>query len=64
MIGSFELGEEYRIYPPGSLWTYHGTDEGEHLFSMAEGRITWIIPPHLLRNYKFVKDEDTKRDEA
>ena len=61
----FELGEQNRIYPPDYfLWTYHGTDEGEHLFSRAEGKITWLIPPHLLRNYKFVKNENTKRDEA
>ncbi len=66
----FQVGEKYRIYPPGSLWEYHGqdivwlTDEGEHLFSMAEGRITWVIPPYLLKEYKFVKDENTKRDEA
>ena len=60
----FQVGEKYRIYPPGSLWEYHGTDEGEHLFSMAEGRITWVIPPYLLKEYKSVKDENTKRDEA
>ena len=60
----FQVGEKYRIHPPGSLWEYHGTDEGEHLFSMAEGRITWVIPPYLLKEYNFVKDENTKRDEA
>ena len=56
----FQVGEKYRFYPPGSLWEYHGTYDGEHLFSMAEGRITWVIPPYLLKEYKFTKDENTK----
>ena len=58
----FELGEQYRIYPPGSLWVYHVTDRGEHHFTMAEGKISWKVPPHLLKEYKFVKNENTKRD--
>ena len=61
----FELGEQYRIYPPDYfLWTYHGFDMGEHHFTMAEGKISWKIPPHLLKFYKIVKNENTKRDEA
>ena len=59
-----QVGEKYRIYPPGSLWEYHGTDEGDHLFSMAEGKISWKIPPDLLKFYKIVEDENTERDEA
>ena len=60
----FQVGEKYRIHPPGSLWEYHGTDEGEHLFSMAEGKISWKIAPHFLKYYEIVEDENTKRDEA
>ena len=60
----FQVGEKYRIYPPGSLWEYHGTDEGEHLFSMAEGKISWKIAPHFLKYYEIVEDENTERDET
>ena len=60
----FQVGEKYRIYPPGSLWEYHGTDEGEHLFIMAEGKISWKIAPHFLKYYEIVEDENTERDET
>ena len=61
----FQVGEKYRIYPPGSLWEYHGTDEGEHVFTIAEGKkISWKIPPHFLKFYKIVEDENTERDET
>ena len=60
----FKLQEKYRIYPPGSLWTYEGVDAGEHVFTMAEGKISWKIAPHFLKYYKIVEDENTKRDEA
>jgi len=60
----FQLGKNYRLYPPGSLWTYKGIDVGEHVFTMAEGKISWKIPPHLLKFYKIVEDENTERDET
>jgi hypothetical protein len=52
----FKLGEKYRIYPPGSLWTYEGIDVGEHVFTMAEGKVSWKIAPHFLKFYKIVED--------
>lgn len=60
----FQLGKNYRLYPPGSLWTYKGIDVGEHVFTMAKGKISWKIPPHLLKFYKIVEDENTERDET
>ena len=53
----FQLGKNYRLYPPGSLWTYKGIDVGEHVFTMAEGKISWKIPPHLLKYYKIVEED-------
>ena len=78
----FQLGKNYRLYPPGSLWTYKGIDVGEHVFTgdfikvfqgtgpyyvnseMADGKISWKIPPHLLKFYKIVEDENTERNET
>lgn len=60
----FQLGKKYRLYPPGSLWIYEGIDVGEHVFTMAEGKISWKIAPHFLKFYKIVEDENTERNET
>jgi len=60
----FQIGKKYILHPPNSVWTYEGVDVGEHVFTMAEGKVSWKIPPHLLKFYKIVEDENTERDEA
>lgn len=37
------------------IWTYKGTDRGEHIFTAFDGYISWKVPPHLLSKYTFVR---------